>query len=115
MPKQVDWSEYQAASRTAAAGGVTGWRPVVNDAPRGRVPLFDMSNPSTRPWTEVAAATGSRHHPPFTAPAGTAGTVDPPTGFSAAGTPARRHRHEHTQFSQTVPLRRNAALGSTRV
>lgn len=62
--------------------GVTEWRAVVYDDTHGWAPLFDTTDPHRLPWTDLAAATGSRHQPRHTAPAGIAGIVDPATAGS---------------------------------
>ncbi|RSM56796.1 hypothetical protein DMB66_32770 [Actinoplanes sp. ATCC 53533] len=62
--------------------GVTEWRPVVYDDTPGWAPLFDTTDPRRLLWTDLAAATGSRHQPRHTGPAGLARIVDPATAGS---------------------------------
>ncbi len=60
--------------------GVTEWRAVVYDDLPGWTPLFDTTDPARLPWTDLAAATGSRHHRRLTnPPPGIAGITGPAT------------------------------------
>jgi hypothetical protein len=78
-----DWAGHQLQTgvdeHDLRPDRVTEWRPIVFGDKPGWTPLFDSTDPSRLPWTDLAATTGSRRHPRRTTAPGHAGIANPAT------------------------------------